>query len=556
MVFKNKIASIDFEENVIKKMKHRGVDTVDYQVMDALQMTFDAESFDYAIDKGTLDALCADRSPETATKVVEYLNEVMRVLSTKGGTYICVSLLQDFVLDALVSFFSKGIGNWHHDDNIFEFRIQKIEKVSHHVNPDGSSMLPFFVTVKRTKITSDSKLQELRTHMNEIVYFTDSHASKAEMQLASAIQERVKKEQITQMFIPRMKELNLGQTYELFCYDRTQQIDVPRYTLTVIDANDHKILKKRSCAAFITPQGKERDTMISTEVGKISLCQQAGYSRLIIITLNHGHKFESIETVKTELSPKVVELAPQNCSNYKEIPFLTIGQDIGQRQEVYRSPDGSIFVEDLKDGGESNEYYRQVVFSSKPEQIQSEVILCYRNSKKDGGFPENVKAVSPIALKKKQRILTYNHELLCCEYQYAMLSGPALTLKLGEKTGLRILVLGTGAGLLSMFLRSQLDTKLAEIVTVDINPEIIKIAKEYFGFQEDAKLKSVIADAYRYVLDYQVPTPAAKFDMIFMDVNYEEDNVQLSPPRKFLTTEFLNKLMVSFYFTYIVLLRK
>jgi spermidine synthase len=126
-----------------------------------------------------------------------------------------------------------------------------------------------------------------------------------------------------------------------------------------------------------------------------------------------------------------------------------------------------------------------------------------------------------------------------------MLSGPALTLKLGEKTGLRILVLGTGAGLLSMFLRSQLDTKLAEIVTVDINPEIIKIAKEYFGFQEDAKLKSVIADAYRYVLD-----------MIFMDVNYEEDNVQLSPPRKFLTTEFLNKLMVSFYFTYIVLLRK
>jgi len=32
--------------------------------------------------------------------------------------------------------------------------------------------------------------------------------------------------------------------------------------------------------------------------------------------------------------------------------------------------------------------------------------------------------------------------------------------------------------------------------------------------------------------------------MIFMDVNYEEDNLQLSPPRKFLTTEFLTKLMV------------
>lgn len=284
--------------------------------------------------------------------------------------------------------------------------------------------------------------------------------------------------------------------------------------------------------------------MISTEIGKQTLCQQAGYSRLIIITLNHGHKFDSIETVKTELSPKVVELAPQNCSNYKEIPFLTIGSDIGERQEVYTSPDGSIFVEDLKDGSESCEYYRQVVFSNKPEQIQSEVILTYRNSKKEGGWPEHIKAVSPVAHKKKQRVLVFNHDLLCSEYQYAMLAGPALTQKIAEKPNLRILVLGTGAGLLPMFLRSQLDTKLAEIVTVDINPEIIKIAKEYFGFKEDEKLKSVIADAFKYVNDFQV-TPASKFDMIFMDINYEEENIQLSPPRKFLTPEFIGKLLVS-----------
>lgn len=214
--------------------------------------------------------------------------------------------------------------------------------------------------------------------------------------------------------------------------------------------------------------------MISTEVGKIALCQQAGYSRLIIITLNHGHKFDSIETVKTELSPKVVDLAPRQCSNYKEIPFLTIGQDIGQRQEVYRSPDGAIFVEDLKDGGENSEYYRQIIFSSKPEQIQSEVILAYKNSKSE--IPDAIKAKSPIAPKKKQRTLIYNHDLLCCEYQYAMLAAPALNLKLAEKGKLRILVLGTGAGLLPMFLRNQLNSVLAEIVTVDINPEVIKVS--------------------------------------------------------------------------------
>ena len=108
--------------------------------------------------------------------------------------------------------------------------------------------------------------------MNEIVYFVDTPGAKAEMLLVNAVQDRIKREQILQQFTPRMKELYLGQQYELFCYDRNQETEVPRYTLTVIDSNDAKVLKKRSCAAFITPQGKERDTMISTQVGKISLC--------------------------------------------------------------------------------------------------------------------------------------------------------------------------------------------------------------------------------------------------------------------------------------------
>ncbi len=171
MNFTQEIVSIDFEEAVIKKMRHREQKGVRYEVMDALDMKFENCEFDYAIDKGTLDALCADRTPETASRVVKYLNEVVRVLNSKGGTYICVSLLQDFVLDALVSFFSKGLGNDHAEQNIFEFRIQKIEKVVQKTAPDGSQMLPFFVTVKRTVIPEDAKLQDLRVKMAETIYF-------------------------------------------------------------------------------------------------------------------------------------------------------------------------------------------------------------------------------------------------------------------------------------------------------------------------------------------------------------------------------------------------
>jgi hypothetical protein len=55
----------------------------------------------------------------------------------------------------------------------------------------------------------------------------------------------------------------------------------------------------------------------------------------------------------------------------------------------------------------------------------------------------------------------------------------------------------------------------------------------------DEKVKSVIADAHKWVLDC-----SQKFDMILMDINYEESNINISPPAKFLEQAFLDKLMV------------
>lgn len=67
-----------------------------------------------------------------------------------------------------------------------------------------------------------------------------------------------------------------------------------------------------------------------------------------MIFLNHGHAFVDIETVKLELSPKILELAPKGCSNFKEIPFLTVGKDIGERVQVHLSIDKQLIVEDYK----------------------------------------------------------------------------------------------------------------------------------------------------------------------------------------------------------------
>ncbi len=66
---------------------------IEYKVMDMLNMDGIADSsIDFVIDKGSLDALCSDRNPETLEKVKIYFNEVQRVLA-EDGTYFGVSLL-------------------------------------------------------------------------------------------------------------------------------------------------------------------------------------------------------------------------------------------------------------------------------------------------------------------------------------------------------------------------------------------------------------------------------------------------------------------------------
>jgi hypothetical protein len=145
---------------------------------------------------------------------------VQRVISTKGGTYICVSLLQDFVLEALTAFFCKGVGNKSFTANITDFRIQKLDKHLKKSEKEKSNYLPFFITIKRTSVNpEDTKIQDMRKKVSDTISFSESPLSKAELLSSETIGEKIKKEQITYMFVPTMKDLSLGQKFELLCYD-------------------------------------------------------------------------------------------------------------------------------------------------------------------------------------------------------------------------------------------------------------------------------------------------------------------------------------------------
>ena len=74
----------------------------------------------------------------------------------------------------------------------------------------------------------------------------------------------------------------------------------------------------------------------------------------------------------------------------------------------------------------------------------------------------------------------------------------------------RILVLGVGAGNIPMFLRKHYSD--AQIDVIDIDPQIIALAKEYFNLLEDCRLHAYAQDGREFIENVQKP-----YDLIFLD---------------------------------------
>lgn len=84
------IDNIDISSVVIDQMKKRNEARAEmrWETMDAMNMTYEDESFECVIDKSTIDAiLCGEYSFYNTAKM---LKEVQRVLKT-GGYYIAIS---------------------------------------------------------------------------------------------------------------------------------------------------------------------------------------------------------------------------------------------------------------------------------------------------------------------------------------------------------------------------------------------------------------------------------------------------------------------------------
>lgn len=96
-------------------------------------------------------------------------------------------------------------------------------------------------------------------------------------------------------------------------------------------------------------------------------------------------------------------------------------------------------------------------------------------------------------------------EHLVLPYSEVALTGLALA---GEPS--RILVIGLGGGTLPAFLHRHFPA--AHIDAVDIDPDVVAVAKKYFGFREDSRLRAHVADGRRFIEEAREP-----YDAIFLD---------------------------------------
>ncbi|KAJ8974922.1 hypothetical protein NQ317_010205 [Molorchus minor] len=490
----SKIINIDISQVVIRQMlsqKGKNRDGLKYIQMDALNMTFEDEQFNVILDKGTLDALMPDDSEVTLLKINQYFDEIQRVLKT-GGRYICISLLQDHILKAILNYFPNN--NWM-------FRAVRCYEAEKKAVENGENSLPVFIVIC-IKFTSLPR-KVLEINLGSLEKMQRFEKEEDIILHISSVQQAA-------FVCSGLKRCSLGNENEIVL-DLYQPGDTnPRFTVYVVDGPLQR--NNSQYAAFIVPQGRETEWLFSTKLGRKHLVEMANHNRLAIVTLHRGQVYDSLETVKTELSNTVRDLAPSSLSNRKvrnimeQYSFFSLGSDVGNRDVKYQGHSeysGDYVIEDVEVDADK---FRRLFYMNSQLVIQSEAKLKTVKSKK--------------GVSREIVDLLY---LTCKHHLYMSMAAYAAT---KEKDTSSIAVIGLGGGGLCSFLHKFLPK--TNIVGVDIDEDMLKIATAWFGFHQDDKLKVEICET---------------FDAVLFDVDSKDSSVGMScPPKSFLECESLTNV--------------
>lgn len=498
------LKNIDISDVVIRQMTSRNETKrpqMKFIKMDLLDLQYDDEFFHVVLDKGTLDAIFTSNDEMVIEKVDKMLNEVSRVLKI-GGRYVCLSLAQDYILKKLLDYFQYI--NWF-------IRVHTIS------TPSNASSLPVFVFVF-TK-TRPAHQVSLMPKIMEIVY--DSSEKVTRLNNPDELSDVIKSLQEFAFSKKILETLNPEEEFHIDLWSNESSLD-PRFSLTIIDS---KIYKAGKFAIFIVPQGREHEWLFCVKEGQRQLAESAGFQRLIIVALNRGHTYESIDKIKEELSSKVMELAQNGVDSAFKAPFLSIGNDIGSRTLVHSgtsSYTGNYVVEDTT--MENGEVFRYLIFLKNKNIVQSEARLCEK------------KVMKSNKKKGKSKIsLSVDFSFLSCQHHEAIVAALSLSPKV-LNNDVSVLLIGLGGGSLPMFIFSHFPRIYSTVVELD--PDIVMIAKKWFGFSENERMNLIVKDGLDFLNE-----SSKTYDIIVFDIDSKDASNALScPPDAFIDKAILAKV--------------
>ncbi|XP_062548546.1 eEF1A lysine and N-terminal methyltransferase homolog [Armigeres subalbatus] len=498
------MTNIDISQVVIRQMqeanKLQRPEMLWYH-MDATSMNFSDEKYSVVLDKGTLDALFTDETEPTLTTVRKYFSEIARVLRI-GGRYVCISLLQEHILKEILGYFP---------ENEFVLRVVRCleaEQKTAESSSDGTSMPVFIVVATKFKklpmkvfeicLTGD---QVQRVQKPEEVVLSVAAAQKASMVCNGLVRGS----------IAGMKEVSLD-------LHRPGE-EIPRYTIHVLDQKP--VRGNGKYAAFIVPQGRETEWLFSTPQGRQKLLASASHDRLAIVSMHRGQTYSSCDAVKDELSESVKSLAPHGL--HAHIPFLSLGSEVGRRETIFKGRStlsGNYIVEEII--GNDNKIFRRLIFLNNQFVIQSEAAIKLVKGK--GKSKESQKVIDP--------------GYLACQHHLYMTIGVHLALGLdSDKAGNNnVMVVGLGGGGLCTFIHQCL--RNTKMTAVEIDPEMLTVATNYFGLTLDDRLRVEIKDGMDYLTE--CVQQDHRFKAILFDVDSKDPTLGMScPPQAFLEKQVL-----------------
>lgn len=514
------ITNVDISEIVIKQMKESNKfrPNMKWEVGDVTDLNnYSDDNFSVVLDKGTLDALFADTEESTVQTVEKMFSEISRLLKF-GGRYICLTLAQDFII-------SKQL-NWFMEDEGWIIRVHRVfdmEKESSDSSDPVHHMPLFAVVCAKLKsggatATNSSTILEVGVTSEELERIASLDVALnaiRSVQVFAVVRNRISTKE------------HAGEELPVALYN-SENRDSPRYVIYVIDVQESKIAIKRSFAVFIVPEGRETEWLFSTKEGRQQLAPSAGFSRLLVVLLNREHDYQDLERVKAELSGKVLELAPKERSN-KEVPFLSVGEDIGKRTVLERghsAMSGDFVVEDVEVMHAA--IFRRLIFLNNPNVIQSESRMLTETTKKKG---------------KKRTTTKLDQSYLAFEHNRVVVAALALLRDFETLLHhrLKTLLIGVGGGNMATFLHRHLP-KL-EMEAVEIDEALVKVAKKHFGLNTDARLKTHVADGLQYLENHPIDSDDDKFHVIILDCDNKDLAIGISyPPPAFLAPTLLRRI--------------